>query len=841
MYDQVLDHFRNAAESTLQFLQELLRNWTRQWPQLFELFGVPTLRGQFRPCRGWYLERDQSAHPPVTPDEPGELPPSWESWSPRAPSPGEGRGDDPGHRTRRAVACAAVLAVVSMLGLLGPAAGAPADESDRLKPDEASFRFPTVPPEHEHVRALLDNALRYVDSAAGLFDKVSGYPVEGWNQDPERQFFLRSFTQLTAIGHSMELLACLAAGEAEVPFLSREEALTRLAKLVASLRQDQRDPKLSAGGLLVNFLDLNSGQRQSPLTGSADREPFLATFGPEKGQAIWAALAAEGWITPRGDGREADITRGERYGYDHFDGDLAPFRDETTRQRILTLLDRRVVLVVFGDNANLSASAAKTIGALLHPSVKDDPVAAKIRRELECFLDDQAPGYTRLYDAQVGQFYFGWDATRDRLFGWEGLQGQWVTGHMDYLVNEFRAPATFVTLRFGLPLATIEHLGFKMKSYRLRDGCELHALAPWEGSSFQALGLGLWLTEPDRPSWRRLLRNVVAIELDYAKRHGLPGFLSESYTGRGVQYTGDVGIPEIAVSLSPRITDIASLYTLGPAYTVAPEAIERFLAANWPVLQQLLTGHGPWEGYNVSTREVIRFQTTAHTLGLALGLLGTTSDHMERYLAAAGLAAALDRVFAPGPPADLLSGATQVFAWHAGQSNLRTTRAAESFRVQGDRVANLGVAFVWNRPEGVSLSGGLLRLRYRSAIPLGPAVLDLKPAGPTPEVTRIIPTQIFTYLAKTGDRQEELRFPLPATPGLARIKEVVLSLGPEPSGRPIDLTVTCLDSTPILPQTALEPSERVQSDSDGPPLAAPDHGWPWGLATTLFNLDSHSH
>jgi hypothetical protein len=172
---------------------------------------------------------------------------------------------------------------------------------------------------------------------------------------------------------------------------------------------------------------------------------------------------------------------------------------------------------------------------------------------------------------------------------------------------------------------------------------------------------------------------------------------------------------------------------------------------------------------------------------------------MERYLAAAGLAAALDRVFVVGPPADLLSGATQVFAWHAGQSDLRTTRAAESFRVLGDRVANLGVAFVWNRPEGVNLSGGLLRLRYRSAIPLGPVVLDLKPAGPTPKATGIIPTQILTNLAETGDRQKELRFPLPATPGLARIKEVVLSLGPEPSGRPIDLTITRLDSTPILP------------------------------------------
>jgi hypothetical protein len=735
MYDKPLHNFRNVAALILQFLQELLRNWTK-------------------------------ANRP---------------------------------RDRSAGAYTAVLAVVSMLGILGPVASAPGNESDRLKAHDASFRFPTISPEHEHVRALLDNALRYLDPAAGLFDEVSGYQVEGWNQDPKRQFFLRSFTQLTAIGHSMELLACLAAGEAEVPFFSREKALTRLAKLVASLRQDQRDPKLSAGGLLANFLDLSSGQRQSPLIGIADRESFLATFGPEKGQAIWAALAVEGWITPRGHGREADITQGGRYGYDHFDGALAPFRDESTRQHILALLDRRVVLVVFGDNANLSASAAKTIGALLHPSVKDGRLAAEIRRELECFLDDQAPGYARLYDGEIGQFYFGWDATRDRLFSWEDLQGQWVTGHMDYLVNEFRAPATFVTLRFGLPLATIENLGFKMKSYRLRDGCELYVLAPWEGSSFQALGLGLWLTESDRPSWRRLLQNVVALELDYAERHGLPGFLSESYTGRGMQYTGDVGIPEIAVSPSHRITDVASLYTLGPAYTVAPEAIERFLAANWPFLQQQLTDHGPWEGYNISTREAIPFQTTTHTLVLALGLLGTASDHMKRYLAVAGLDDALDRVFAPGPPADLLSGATQVFAWHAGQGDLRTTRTAESFRVQGDRVANLGLAFVWNRPEGVNLSGGLLCLRYRSAISLGPVVLDLKPAGPTPKANRIIPTQIFTHLAETGDRQKELHFPLPATPGLARIKEVVLSLGPEPTGRPIDLIVTGLDSTPILP------------------------------------------
>ena len=112
----------------------------------------------------------------------------------------------------------------------------------------------------------------------------------------------------------------------------------------------------------------------------------------------------------------------------------------------------------------------------------------------------------------------------------------------------------------------------------------------------------------------QLLENVVDVEIDYATRHRLPGFLSESYSGEGVQYTGSVGIPEITVSPRPRITDAASLYTLGAAYSVAPDKVERFLAANWPVVSRLLTDHGPWEGYNVTRKEVIRFQTTAHTL-----------------------------------------------------------------------------------------------------------------------------------------------------------------------------------------------------------------------------------
>jgi hypothetical protein len=661
----------------------------------------------------------------------------------------------------------------------------------------APFRLPTIPAQHKHARALLENALGYIDLRHRMIDKASGYPFEGWNHDPKQQLFLRSFTQLTAIGQWMELLANIAAGQADTPYLTREQALAQLTHLVRTLRQDQNDPRLSADGLLGNFLDLASGKRLGPLASDVDKQKFLAAFGNEKGEALWRALQAQGWIVPRKGDREAAIQRGPRYGLDHFDGPLAPYADKATRQKVMDLLDQRVVLVVFGDNANLSVSAAKTIGALLLPEVRDRPAAAALRRELEAFLDDQRAGYARLYDAGAGLFYFGRDTTRDRMFGWEDLQGKWKTGHMDYLVNEFRAPATFVIVRYGLPADALANLGFKIKPYRMQDGREVYALAPWEGSAFQALGLGLSLRELDSPSWRRLLENVLDVEIDFATRHRLPGFLSESYTGVGTQYTGNVGIPEIAVSPRPRITDAASLYTLGAAYTIAPDRTERFLADNWPVLSKLLTDHGPWEGFNVTRQEVIRFQTSAHTFSLILGLLGTGPDHMKRYLDSRGLAEPLADLFKPGEPVELLSDGTNVFAWADKGSVIRSTREKGAFHTRGDRVNQLGIALVTARPGGVNVSGCTLRLRYRSSQAMDPVLIALKPAGAGPAEVGIIPKEIVTRLADTGAGEAEIAVPLPAGPGLTRVREVVLTHEPKTGGGPVDLTLTHCEFTPL--------------------------------------------
>ncbi len=136
----------------------------------------------------------------------------------------------------------------------------PTTEPSILGRDE--FNYPNVPRGHPHMRLLLDNAFQYVNPVHGIVDPASGYPVEGWNQDPDKGLFLRSFTQLTAIGTWIELLANVAAGYADNPFFSRESALDGLSLAVNSLLEDQRNPSLAAKGLLVNFLGLDGGDTQ---------------------------------------------------------------------------------------------------------------------------------------------------------------------------------------------------------------------------------------------------------------------------------------------------------------------------------------------------------------------------------------------------------------------------------------------------------------------------------------------------------------------------------------------------------------------------------------------------
>ncbi len=651
-----------------------------------------------------------------------------------------------------------------------------------------TFHFPLVKPEHENMQRLLVNAMGYVNPKHGLVDPVSGYPVEGWNQDSERGLYLRSFTQLTAIGEWVELLANIAAGYADNPYISREEALGKLELAVSSLLTDQADPKVSAKGLLGNFLGFEAAGRMGPLSEEVEKQKFVDAFGEEQAGLIWDALVARKWIVPQQDGSFAKIPRKGEYGDKFFTGELAPFAESNTCAKIMAVLDVRVVQIIFGDNANLTASAAKTFGALRHSTLKDDPAAVQLCEKLEQFIARQEEGYRYLYDAKPGSFVFGWNATKDRFTGWEDSNGKWIVGHMDYFVNEFRGPLLFVVQRFDLPPDAVKNAGFKTKPYRMADGRDLYTLATWHGSSFQSLGLSLFMQELDAPGWRENLENSVDIELDFSTRHKLPGFLSEAYSGNGVEYTGDIGIPDVAVTDHPRITNAPSLYTLGVAYSIAPDKIEAFLAANRKKIEQLFTDHGPWEGYNTTRNETVQFQTAAHTLALILGGIGSAEENMQRYLTWLGVTSLSKVQGGESGAVDLLGGGTQWISWSPTGDSLEGLHWCGGSRIRGEAVRNGAVTVKLPQAKGVSLSNGALLIRYRAANPLK-TVITLN-SGP-----RVFENQIFVRFDVT-DAEKEIRIPMPGTPGLENVKELVIRFGDERAPVPVDLTISGFEFVP---------------------------------------------
>jgi hypothetical protein len=674
-------------------------------------------------------------------------------------------------------------------------------EHMKLAFQQQPFQSPNIPQHHTHLRLLLENALRYVDPRHGLIDAASGYPVEGWNQEPQAGLYLRSFTQLTAIGAWIELLANIAAGYADNPYISRDAALEQLARALETLLVDQQDPALAAKGLLVNFIGLDHGTRRSPLIESIDKETFVADLGDSDGPAAWAALVEAGWLSEEDQGRVGRIHRRAPYGASHFDGPLQPFAQEPIRSRIMALLDRRARTIIFGDNANLTAALARSAGALLSPAIRDDPRAVEVRLRIGRFIDEQREGYAHLYDPSTGTFVFGWDATIDRFTGWDDAQGRWVTGQMNYLINEFRGPWTFATLRYDLPRTTLANAGFKIKPYRMTDGRDRYALAAWDGSAFQLLGLSLFMQEHRNPAWRQSLATLAEIELDYSSRHGLPGLLSEAYSGRGAEYTGLIGIPDLAVTDLPLNTEAPSLYTLGVAYQVAPEAVEQFLAEQWPTIRRLLTEHGPWEGWNTATKAITPYQTTAHTLALILGGIGSAQTNMARYLSEHGLTDALESLYAPGTPLDLLRAPDTITPWTADGSPIELSCGDGRCRFVARFAGHGGLVF--RAPEGqtASLSNGTLSFGYASAEPVMDVLIGFARAADDPRPPHGIPVEIQARLP--ASEQGVLSIVLPATPALAEIGEISLTVRHGAESRPLDLTLDAFTFTPFA--VALEP------------------------------------
>jgi hypothetical protein len=166
---------------------------------------------------------------------------------------------------------------------------------------------------------------------------------------------------------------------------------------------------------------------------------------------------------------------------------------------------------------------------------------------------------------------------------------------------------------------------------------------------------------------------------------------------------------------------------------------------------------------------------------------------MHRYLESKGLQGRLAEFFEVGEGADLLTH-SPAFAWTAKGDTLDSGKSGRDFHVKGDKLGQFGIAFVPSKE--VNLSGGLLTLRYRSVGAVEPVSIDLKPAKPSTDDSGLIPRSITARLLDTKGGEGEIRVPLPATPGLAKIKEVVIFHERAERG-PVDLTVTHLEVTPI--------------------------------------------
>jgi hypothetical protein len=93
----------------------------------------------------------------------------------------------------------------------------------------------------------------------------------------------------------------------------------------------------------------------------------------------------------------------------------------------------------------------------------------------------------------------------------------------------------------------------------------------------------------------------------------------------------------------------------------------------------------------------------------------------------------------------------------------------------------------------------MLTFRYRSSHALDPVTIELKPVKTGLDDSAWISRAITVQIEATGDQTREIRVPLPATPGLTRIKEVVLYHERSAKG-PVDLTVTELSVAPIRPK-----------------------------------------
>ena len=169
---------------------------------------------------------------------------------------------------------------------------------------------------------------------------------------------------------------------------------------------------------------------------------------------------------------------------------------------------------------------------------------------------------------------------------------------------------------------------------------------------------------------------------------------------------------------------------------------------------------------------------------------------MRRYLEFKGLNDNLHAWYAPGNAVDFLSQETLIVPWTSDGGPINFSRDENSFHVEGRPLRNGRVTLTVPQAEGVNLANGELIIRYRASVPIEHAVITLARAEGGPYAEPQFPNRIFVRFNATESGEKEIHVPLPATPGLARTKGLVLALGKDNEAVVANLMITALKFVP---------------------------------------------
>jgi hypothetical protein len=161
---------------------------------------------------------------------------------------------------------------------------------------------------------------------------------------------------------------------------------------------------------------------------------------------------------------------------------------------------------------------------------------------------------------------------------------------------------------------------------------------------------------------------------------------------------------------------------------------------------------------------------------------------MYRYLTWQGLASLSKLQDDKSLAYDFLARGVQWIPWSPTGDALDAARLLDEIRIHATAVRNGAVTVTLPQARGVNLSNGALLIRYRAARPLD-VVMTLA-GGPT-----VFQNEIFARFDVT-DAEKEIRIPMPATPGLEDVSELVIRFGDERSPLPVDLTLTRFEFVP---------------------------------------------